>query len=81
MPTTFSWTPTQRRMLAVLADGQPHHKSELQACLPDELSTIYMHVSNIRAKLRPQGQDIICEYRHQTIYYRHVRLLSSPYKE
>lgn len=73
------YTPTERRMLAVLADGMRHPREELVACLWDELSkpsTIQYHLSNIRKVLRPMGQDIICEYYQHTFFYRHVRLLT-----
>lgn len=72
------FTPTQRRMLAVLADGQPHARRELRACLFDELGTasnIRFHLCSIRKVLRPLRQDIICELHRGTIKYRHVRLL------
>lgn len=75
------FTPTEQRMLKILSDGFPHHKSELQACLYDEESTIRQHIYNIRAKLRPRGEDIVCELRLHGIHYRHVRLLASPYDE
>lgn len=82
------FTRTQSAMLDVLADGMPHTRMELHACLDDELgplSNICMHISNIRKILRPKGQDIVCELVHVTIkggskiQYRHVRLLASAY--
>lgn len=76
------YTPTERRMLALLRDGLPHLREELHACLYDEmaeLSAIQPHLSHIRQKLRPHGEDIICELHKRTIHYRHVRLLNSPY--
>ena len=74
-----SFTPTQAKMLAVLADGQPHTRAELHACLVDELgpgSNIRPHLSAIRKKLRPIGQDIICEAVNYKYFYRHIRLLA-----
>lgn len=70
-------TPTQRRLLAVLADGQPHSRHALRACLFDDLgslSNIKAHLSHLRGKLRPEGQDIACVRLGDAIYYRLVTL-------
>ncbi len=79
------YTPTQQRMLAVLADGMRHTKEELISCLWDEMGTIgtvNVHLTYLRKILRPMGQDIICENDgRRRNGYRHVRLLKSPYKE
>lgn len=75
---TNGFTPIQSRMLEVLSDGMPHIMDELHACLNDDLgprSNIYYHISNLRQKLRPRGQDIICEFIRRRTYYRHVQLL------
>lgn len=73
--------PVQRKMLEVLADGMPHTKEELHACLWDEqgpLSNIRAHICIIRKSLQPIGQDIVCEIRrNRKTYYRQVRLLAS----
>jgi hypothetical protein len=74
-------TPTQRRMLSLLADGLPHTREELHACLNDEqadLSSIQGPISNLRKLMRPHGHDIICELHKRAISYRHVMLLPSP---
>ena len=71
-------TPTQRRMLALLADGKPHCRQALHALLWDEhgrLSNIQPHLSHLRKFLRPHRQEIICEIVHRRICYRWVRLL------
>lgn len=76
------YTPTQKRMLAVLRDGLPHTREELHACLPDDLSelrAIQAHISHIRKHLRVVGEEIVCEYYLRKLHYRHVRLLDSPY--
>lgn len=74
------FTPTEQKILAVLSDGKRHLKDELRVLLSDgELSddtVMQMHVSNLRKKLNPIGQDIICEYNSRRIFYRHVRLIS-----
>lgn len=78
------FTEVESRMLDVLKDGGPHTRQELLACLNDdqaEVRNIYAHVSSIRKKLRVRGQDIVCEIRGYARFYRHVRLLASPYKQ
>lgn len=73
------FTPTQRRILAVLADGDAHTPEELLKCLDDELATkpnLRVHLSLIRRHLRPAGQDILCVYVGRDYLYRHVRLIN-----
>lgn len=73
----MDYTPVQRRILKVLADGEPHDRAELHACLVDDLgplSNIRVHLTRLRKKLRPQGQDIRCEMLGGQVYYRQVRL-------
>lgn len=74
------YTPTQQRMLSILADGFPHTREELHGCLWDELgalSNIQMHISNLRKKLKPEGETVVCVIKHRRIHYQHVRLLKS----
>ena len=74
------FTLTQQAMLDVLADGLPHTREELHACLPDELGplgNIRRHLVAIRKVLRPKGHDIVCERVRRRSHYRHVRLLGS----
>ena len=74
------YTPTERRILAVLADGQPHGKAELHKCLEDDLSkpeSVRTHIHRLRPKLRRFGQDILGEYRNRACFYRQIRLLAS----
>ena len=74
-----AFTPTQRCMLDVLADGMPHTRQELFACLQDDLSplrNIRAHITFLRKKLAPHGQNIICELYAGKVCYRHVRLLA-----
>ncbi len=78
------FTKVETRILNVLSDGLAHHKTELHGCLNDELgpvSNIQMHISNMRKKLLPKGENIICELSNRRIFYRHVRLLRSPATE
>lgn len=74
-------TPTQVKILHVLSDGLPHKFEELQQVLPDNLGSrkvLNCHLVNIRATLRPKGEDIICQFLLRQRQYRHVRLLHSP---
>lgn len=79
------FTPTEERMLVVLSDGDRHKKEELHKCLFDELSqlmTVNYHIQNMRRKLERKGQTIVVERgKGYDLFYRHVRLLASPYKE
>lgn len=73
-----TFTPVERKMMRVLSDGLPHRPAELHACLNDDLAPVNAfrwHVSNLRKKLRPGGEDILCEIWNRTVHYRHVRLL------
>lgn len=74
-------TPTQRRILGLLADGRPHRRKEIHGCLDDELSaisSIRFHLCNLRKILAPTGEWIVCELHRGAICYRRVRLLHAP---
>jgi DNA-binding CsgD family transcriptional regulator len=73
------FTPTQTRILRVLADGMPHRPEELVAAIGDSESTVenlWPHLTRIRGKLRPRGEDILCQFILRRVHYRHVRLLA-----
>jgi DNA-binding response OmpR family regulator len=56
------FTPTERRILDVLADEQRHTFEELWGCLNDELAgrnTLSVHLSGLREKLKTKGRNII----------------------
>lgn len=83
-PTTMSiqFTPTEQKIIDILQDGRPHHRSELRDALDGEftaLVNVQNHLSRIRKKIQPMGQDIVCELVNRRICYRQVRLLASPY--
>ena len=78
--TVAEFSPTQTKILAVLSDGLPHRWEEIKQVLPNEQSdrhTLNSHLKTIRAKIRPRGQDIICQFILRQRQYRHVRLLHS----
>ena len=74
------YTPTEQRLIHLLSDGMPHPKAEVQGCIGDELSRAarYSALSALRKKLRPIGQEIVCETTGRATFYRHVRLLCDP---
>lgn len=78
------YTDTQQRIINLLSDGKKHKKAEVLSCLLDKqasYSCLANHLCHLRKLLRPRGEDIICELSGYNIFYRHVRLLKSPYDE
>ena len=76
MSNNNGFTPTQKKMLDILADGRIHTKEELHTCCgPSSLSVVAVHIVYLRKKLRPIGQDIVCVFERRRIHYRQVRLL------
>lgn len=72
------FTPTEQRIMDVLADGQYHKKIDLIRLLPDDMqpiSALDMYVVKIRRKINPIGQDLAVERRWNTSHIRLVRLL------
>jgi hypothetical protein len=69
------------KIMQALSDGLPHKSEDLvRDCLWDgDKAALQTHVCNIRKVLRPRGEDIVCERVNGTTYYRHIRLLASPY--
>jgi hypothetical protein len=83
-PTMFQFTETEQKIVNILIDGRSHHREELRACIDGEftaLVTMQNHLKNMRKKLRPKGQDIICEFVNRQLHYRWVRLLANPYHD
>lgn len=78
------FTPTQQRIMNVLNDGLTHPKSELMACLDDEMSdksNLSVHLTYLRRKLRKKGLEIVSSKHGGNTTYRLVRTLTSPYRE
>lgn len=71
--------PTERKILELLSDGEPHSKAELRACIEDELAAdgaLHWWISRVRKAL-PNGHIIVCEFRNRKIHYRWaLRLMS-----
>lgn len=74
------YTITEQKIIDALSDGRRHLKSELRELLSNgdlsEDGALQYHISMIRKKLNPIGEDIVCEYNSRRIFYRHIRLIS-----
>ena len=65
-------------MIDVLADGQPHFKKELFDCIEDPEAgpgAVAAHLHLLRKKLRPMGEDVICELKKNRFMYRRIRIV------
>ncbi len=74
------WTAIQEKLLDLLSDGISHQRSELLACIGDDLATpnaLQAHLTRMRLKLRPIGNNVVCEIHDSRIYYRLVRVISN----
>lgn len=73
------FTPTEQKLLKRLSDGNRHLRDDLKLLLPDHMlnqrTALPYHMSKLRKKLNPIGEEIVCEFRFGKIYYRHVRLI------
>lgn len=74
--TRFS--PTQQRIVDLLADLMPHSNEEIYGMLltAKSVNHIQMHISNIRKIIRPIGQDIRCILERGNTFYQLVRCLN-----
>lgn len=76
MATHF--TPTQRRLMRLLRDGEAHRRDELMLSLDEEYRTrqhLNFHLHYLRRKVHPYGYGIICELKMRSIHYRLVKLV------
>lgn len=74
------FTPTEVRILNVLADGHPHSKAELLAVIDEQAdaNALRVHIHRIRKKLEPHNQTIDCVSRGKElpVAYRHLQKVS-----
>jgi hypothetical protein len=80
------FTPTEQRILEVLRDGGNHFRPELLRCLNGKgedsvcdrgaIVSVQQHIVNLRKKLLPIGQNIVCVYDAGRFGYRQVRNLT-----
>lgn len=73
---------TESKILNVLIDGRPHIPEEIMDHFGDGLAerrTLAVHICNIRKRLEPRGETIVCvtKGRLRPIAYQWVRLLPS----
>lgn len=70
MVADLELTKTERRMLDVLSDGMPH---DLNPYLPDDLSSsLWMHVSNLRRKVKAVGLNVVNVGKGQYMLMRRI---------
>lgn len=71
------FTPTQLRIVQLLADGKPHTRQEIKELLWDDqspLTAIRAHITNCRKVLRLLEEEIVCELSNGTITYRRIKV-------
>lgn len=80
--TERKYTPNEQRILDVLADGHPHVKYELvelfgtdKEFLDHYQGAMYEAISQLRKKLTPIGEDVVCVIRGRKTYYQWIRLM------
>ncbi len=76
---SIKFSPIQQDLMEVLVDGRPHRRQELLDCLDDPEKTrltLKPYLYKIRQKLRPQGYDIVCELRNNSVWFRLVGLIN-----
>ncbi len=75
----LTFTPTEKRILAVLSDGMGHTRDELFDCLSDELQNkgnVGSVLCNLRSKLLQKGETVVCVMgQGYKKYYQHFRLI------
>lgn len=74
----MTYTPTQKRIIAVLSDGKRHERKEVLESLGDSqagYNNLHYHIHKLRRVLEEGGQTIVCELYKRKIHYRQVRLL------
>lgn len=81
MAESDGFTPTERRIMDLLADNQWHSRYDLKALLDDDLASMKalgQHIFNLRAKLKP-NHLIVCElYQGRQIGYRYASKNTDP---
>lgn len=74
----IEYTPSERRILEKLSDGNSHSLEELISCLWDDMSrkaTVQVHVCSIRKKIMCSRYRICNEALHTGLAYRMTTLL------
>lgn len=80
-PPPQKLSPTELKVLALLADGKPHHRAEVAGCFaaPPSPANLWTTLCNLRRKLRPHGETVLTIVCGRDTYYSWGRRLASPY--
>jgi len=76
------FTPTERRILALLGDGEPHGKKEIMdRCFDDDLvneDALRNAIHRLKKKLKEhRNEEIVAVRRYRATYYQHFRKISA----
>jgi DNA-binding response OmpR family regulator len=83
MSEPVHYTPTETKILKALSDGQYHCRYEILGLISnneEDMELVADHITRMRRKMRPRGEDVICSKNpegRRGIYYRQVRLMAS----
>lgn len=73
-------TPTQRKLMSVLKDGQRHESEELRRlCLRinSSYNLLRVHIHTLRTRIQPSGKSVVCEVISGKAYYRLIEFPKS----
>lgn len=79
MTDTIKLTPNQTKIMGLMEDGLPHHKTEIRELIGDEYtadSAVKVALSSLRKRINPHGYDVaptVVNGKHS--FYRLVRLI------
>ena len=70
------FTSTQRRIIDLLKDGQPHRRDDVRKCIDDlaSLASLKQHLIEMRKRIRPHGYDVICQILNRAYHYRLIKV-------
>jgi hypothetical protein len=83
MSEPVHYTPTETKILKALSDGQYHCRYELLGLFSNDetqFNVLSQHITNMRGKMRPRGEDIVHYLNpegRKGVFYRQVRLMAS----
>lgn len=72
------FSPTEKKLLQVLADGKPHAVKLLMPLLGDELAdkgNLSDHMLRIRRKIEGLGHNVVCVFRKRRMHYMYILTL------
>ena len=74
-------TPTEQRLIDLLADGNVHSQQDMLGCLSDELASVdalNTHLCRLRGKIRLRAMDVATF--QQPCAYQLRRIINNPYR-